>query len=75
MILSQSHFISTDGFCDYHGNLKKKMSHSLTHLVNNIGLRDASASKKKEKKIKRGENKKKENWHLGRRIQLRPHRN
>ena len=39
MILAQSYHIFTDGFWGY---LQSKKS---THSVNNIGLRDASASK------------------------------
>ena len=41
MILSQSYLISTDGFWGYLQSKKK----GVTHWLNNIGLRDASASK------------------------------
>ena len=42
MILAQSYHIFTDGFWGY---LQSKKNHWLTHSLNNIGLRDASASK------------------------------
>ena len=45
MILAQSYHIFTDGFWGYLQSQKKAHTHWLTHWLNNIGLRDASASK------------------------------
>ena len=49
IILAHSYHIFTDGFWGYLQSKKiisHSLTHSLTHSVNNIGLRDASASKK-----------------------------
>ena len=57
MILEQSYHIFTDGFWGYLQS-KKIISDSLTHSLNNIGLRDASASKKRKSNKTKGKKRK-----------------
>ena len=52
MTVAQSYLIFTDGFWGYLQSKKNHwLTHSLTHSVNNIGLRDASASKNNEQMV------------------------
>ena len=61
MTVAQSYLIFTDGFWGYLLSKTKKITHWLTDSVNNIGLRDASASKNFSLKGNQGQKKARSN--------------